>query len=148
MRAAGFTLIELLVVFTLIALMAGLVPVAYQRFDEGARYRATLRALMTDLRQARQQAQVEGREIHFVVDLRRRSFGIAGARQTEVAEPLQLRAVTAASESIEPDQLAIRFLPQGGASGGSVDVLRPSGTGVRMRVEWLTGRVEQEPIAP
>ena len=44
--------------------------------------------------------------------------------------------------------LSIRFLPRGGASGGSVDIVRPSGSGVRLRVDWFTGRVEQEAIAP
>ena len=43
---------------------------------------------------------------------------------------------------------AIRFLPEGGATGGSVDIVRPSGSGVRLRVDWLSGRVEQEPITP
>ena len=39
-------------------------------------------------------------------------------------------------------------MPRGGASGGSVDLIRPSGTGVRLRVDWFSGRVEQEAIEP
>jgi general secretion pathway protein H len=65
-----------------------------------------------------------------------------------VPEPLVLRATMAAQESAGDGSMAIRFLPRGGASGGSVDVIRPSGTGVRLRVDWFSGRVEQEPIAP
>ncbi len=146
--AGGFTLIELLVVFALMALIVGLAPVAYQRLDEGARYRATLRAVIGDLRQARQLAQTGGREVRFVADVEQRKFGVEGAAFTDVAEPLELRAVTAADGSLARGQFAIRFLPQGGASGGSIDILRPSGTGTRTRVDWLTGRIEQESVAP
>ena len=41
---------------------------------------------------------------------------------------------------------AIRFLPQGGATGGSVDVLRPGVGGVRITVDWLSAAVSQTPL--
>ena len=59
---------------------------------------------------------------------------------------LELRAIMADQETAPDGRMAIRFLPRGGASGGSVDVLRPSGSGVRLRVDWFSGRVEQEPV--
>ena len=52
-RAAGFTLIELLVVFALLALIVGLVPIAFGRLHESAQYRDTVRAVLTELRAAR-----------------------------------------------------------------------------------------------
>ncbi len=42
----------------------------------------------------------------------------------------------------------IRFLPGGGATGGSIDVIRASGAGTRLRVEWLSGRVTRESLPP
>ena len=147
-RAAGFTLIELLVVFALLALIVGLVPIAFNRLHESAQYRDTVRAVLTDLRAARALAQSSGSEVRFAVNLPARSFGVEGAAPQHVPEPLQLRAVMAADETGADGSLAIRFLPRGGASGGSVDLIRPSGSGVRLRVDWFSGRVEQEPIAP
>lgn len=147
-RASGFTLIELLVVFALIALIAGLVPIAFNRLHESAQYRDTVRAVLTDLRAARAQAQSSGAEVRFAVNPQARTFGVEGAPVQHVPEPLVLRAVMAAEESGTDGSLAIRFLPRGGASGGSVDLIRPSGTGVRLRVDWFSGRVEQEPITP
>ncbi|MCL1961100.1 MAG: GspH/FimT family pseudopilin [Desulfovibrionaceae bacterium] len=144
----GFTLIELLVVIAIMALVAGLVPMAFGRLHESAQYRDAVRAVLTDMRAARQQAQSQGQEVRFAVHLAQRSFGIEGGPQYEVPEPLQLRAVMAAEESGADGGMAIRFLPRGGASGGSVDVIRPSGDGVRLRVDWFSGRVEQEPIGP
>ena len=147
-RAAGFTLIELLVVFALIALIVGLVPIAFGRLHESAQYRDTVRAVLTELRAARALAQSSGADVRFAVNLPARSFGVEGAPPQHVPEPLVLRAVMAAEESGADGSLAIRFLPRGGASGGSVDLIRPSGSGVRLRVDWFSGRVEQEPVAP
>ena len=63
-------------------------------------------------------------------------------------KPLGLRAVMAGEESTGDGRMAIRFLPRGGATGGSLDLIRPSGSGVRLRVDWFSGRVEQEAIHP
>jgi general secretion pathway protein H len=147
-RAGGFTLVEILVVFTLIALIVGLTPMAYGSLQAGAQYRDTVRAALTDMRAARQQAMAGGVETRFAVDLRARTFGVAGGAAHEAPPPLTLRAVMAGQEAGTDGQMSIRFLPRGGASGGSLDIIRPSGTGVRLRVDWFTGRVEQEAIAP
>jgi len=146
--ARGFTLVELLVVFALLALLVGLVPIAFGRLHESAQYRDTVRAVLTDMRAARQLAQSQGTETRFAVHLPSRTFGVVGGARHEVPEPLALHAVMAAEEAGADGSLSIRFLPRGGASGGSVDIVRPSGSGVRLRVDWFTGRVEQEAIAP
>jgi general secretion pathway protein H len=144
----GFTLVELLVVIAIMALIVGLMPVAFGRLHESAQYRDTVRAVLADMRAARQQALVEGSEVRFAVNLQQRRFGVEGGPQREVPEPLELRAVMAASETGGDGSMAVRFLPRGGASGGSVDVIRPSGSGVRLRVDWFSGRIEQEPVEP
>ena len=41
----------------------------------------------------------------------------------------------------------IRFYPEGGASGGGVDIRHPAGGGVRITVDWLKGSVSQRPWA-
>jgi|GEM_PF-360276 len=148
-RGLGFTLIEVMVVITIMAIVVGLTPLAYGRLQESAQYRDTIRAALTDLRAARMQAMSEGMETRFVVDLQARTFGVADSGASyEVPKPLTLRAVMAGQETGANGQMSIRFLPRGGASGGSLDIIRPSGTGVRLRVNWFTGRVEQEAIAP
>ena len=147
-KPRGFTLIELLVVIALMALVVGLIPIAFNRLHESSQYRDTVRQVLTDMRTARQQAQSQGVETRFDVDLRARTFGVQGGAQHHVPEPLSVRAVMAAEESGGDGRMAIRFLPRGGASGGSLDLIRPSGSGVRLRVDWFSGRVEQEAINP
>lgn len=148
LAARGFTLIEILVVFALLALLLAIVPIAYDRMHQSAQYRATVRAALNELRAARHQAQSSGAEVRFAVHLGQRQFGLEGGPWHEVPEPLALRAVMAEQASGSDGSLGIRFLPGGGATGGSLDILRPSGDGVRLRVDWFSGRVEQEPAPP
>ncbi|MDD0839010.1 GspH/FimT family pseudopilin [Curvibacter sp. HBC61] len=144
----GFTLIELLVVFSIAALLVGVVPFAFSRMQESAQYRDVLRAMLSDLRQARQQARVQGREVRFRLDLPGRRFGLDGQNARDIPEPLQVRATVAGIEMSGNQVAAIRFMPEGGATGGSVDVFRPSGQGTRVRVDWLSGQISTEPIRP
>ncbi len=149
--ARGFTLIELLVVLALMALAAGALPMAFARLHEGAQYRASVRAALDAMRGARLRAMSSGAEVRFIVDLQGRRFGAEGAGSYTLPEPLEMHAVMAAQEQGTNGQeafMAVRFLPQGGASGGSLDILRPSGNGVRLRVDWFSARVQQEALQP
>jgi general secretion pathway protein H len=145
-RERGFTLIELLVVFAIMGLLIAVVPASFDRMRDGANYRDTLRTMTSDMREARYLAAAEGTEVRFVLDLKQRHFGIDGRSPRALPQALQVRA-TIASRDLGADGTAtIRFLPQGGATGGSIDVARASGAGVRLRVDWLSGQVTQAPL--
>ena len=125
-----------------------LVPVAFDRVRDSAQYRQTLRSILTDMRTARTRAMAEGREVRFKVDLAQRMYGIDGRAMRDVPSSLELKATVASIEMGQGDIAAIRFLPSGGATGGSIDVVRPSGAGVRLSVDWLSGHVAQGPLVP
>lgn len=147
-RRAGFTLVELLVALALVGLMLALVPPSLGRLRDAIQYRDTVRAVLSDLRTARQTALIEGRETRFLVDTVHNRFGLAGKPLQDLSEPLQMRATVASIEWSQDRQAAIRFLPQGGATGGSVEVVRPNGDGVRITVDWLSAAVSQTPLVP
>lgn len=143
-RQQGFTLVELLVVFAIGALLVGLMPAAYVRLQETVQYRNTVSSFMAELKAARQQARFTGVEIGFSADLPNRRYGQIGREPITISEPLQLSATVGSDDMSETRVATVWFMPDGGATGGSFDILRPSGGGTRVRVDWLTGRVAQQ----
>jgi general secretion pathway protein H len=144
--ARGFTLIELVVALAIAALAVALVPPALEKLRDGMHYRDTVRAVVTGLRAARERALTQGAEARYVVDLAGRRFGPDTGPLQPLPAPLQLRLTVAGIEWRADQVGAIRFLPQGGATGGSVDVLRADGSGVRVTVDWLSAAVSQTAI--
>ncbi len=145
--APGFTLLELLVVLAIAGLLLTVAPVAFQRLKDSADYRSTIRTMATDLASARLEAASTGREVAFGVDLQARRYGIRGRAQHPVPDSLQLRA-TVAGRELDERVAQIRFYPEGHATGGSIEVMRASGAGTRLRTDWLDGRVSLEPLLP
>jgi general secretion pathway protein H len=148
MRERGFTLVELLVVFGILALIMLLAPVAFDRLRDSAQYRDTVRTMLSQMRTARNRALLEGQEVRFNVDLRQRAYGMDDAPPHALPETVSLRAIVAGAELSPSSQAAIRFLPNGGATGGSIEIVRASGAGTRLRIDWLSGRVTQEALLP
>lgn len=146
-RTKGFTLLELLVVLAVSVLLIGLLPMAFGRLREAVEYRSTIRILRAELREARMLARMQGAEVRFTVDLEQKAFRIEGRSWHAIPEPLGLRLTLGGADWSANRSGSIRFLPGGGATGGSVDLFRPAGDGTRLQVDWLSGRVALIPLA-
>lgn len=142
----GFTLLELIVAIALAALVIAAAPGALSRAYDAMEYRSTLRQLLAGLKSARQLAMESGRPVAFVVDLRERRFGIGEALKHTLPAGLEIRLQVADREIDAQQRGAIRFYADGSATGGSIELLRASGDGLRLRVDWLLGRVSQEEL--
>lgn len=142
----GFTLIELIVVLAIAALLAGASAVAYPRFKEATQYRSTVRGVLSALISARAAAQRSGRSSAFFVDLKARSYGVDERVLGRFPDSLEVRFIIAQRELDTDQRGAVRFYASGSSTGGSVDIARTGRGGVRLRVDWLLGRVTQDPL--
>lgn len=142
----GFTLVELVVALAIAALALGAVAANHERLLQTMAYRSAVRGVLAAMHAARTEAMRAGRPAVFAVDLASRSYGVDGRLAGRLPEAVGVRVIVAGREVDAAGQGGIRFQPDGGATGGSVDLLRPQGGGVRLRVDWLFGRIEQEPI--
>jgi general secretion pathway protein H len=146
MRERGFTLVELLVVLAIAGALLAVAPTALQRYRESTDYRDTLRTIAAGLAEARNAAIAGGRVVAFSVDLAARQYGVDGGPKRELPERVVVRATVADTDLVN-DVARIRFFPGGNATGGSIEVIRPSGTGARLRTDWLDGRVSFERLS-
>ncbi|MCK0509363.1 GspH/FimT family pseudopilin [Aromatoleum anaerobium] len=144
--AGGFTLVELIVAFAVATLIMAATPLAVMKVRDAVQYRSTVRNVMSELRLARNQSVLSGRPVAFEVNVGTRQFG-TGSTGRPIPEGLGFDAVVAANEISTDGGARIRFFPDGSSTGGSVMIFRqPQGDGVRLRVDWLLGRVTQEPL--
>jgi general secretion pathway protein H len=148
-RLSGFTLLELLVVMAIGSLLVALMPTAMGKLRDTSQYRDTVRAIVVDLKLAKHQALSYGRVVVFQIDLANRKFGVVGQSFTPIPDSLEVKA-TVGTDSIadQTQQANISFMPEGGSSGGTVELVRHSGAGMRIRVDWLFGQITQDPRTP
>jgi len=146
-RGRGFTMVELLVVLAIAGALLTVAPTALHRYRDSAQYRDALRTMTAQLSEARQTAISGGRVVAFRVDLDARQFGVDGRPARDLPDGLSVRA-TVADTDLVGGVASIRFFPGGNATGGSIELIRASGAGARLRADWLDGRVTIEPLSP
>jgi general secretion pathway protein H len=141
----GFTMLELLVAMSIVGVLLAVAVPASSRFYESMQYRQAVRDVVTTLASARYSAINSGRARDVAIDPQ--ALTLTSAEQfTQLPPDFELSVRTAAELSRERAGV-IRFYPEGGSSGGGIDLQRPNGAGVRISVDWLMGRVTQEPYA-
>ena len=149
----GFTLLELMVVVAVISALLLISGPSMNRFMQTMEYRDTVRQLVSANQKARRTARATGDAVDVVIDARQNRFavtseagGLGEGDYTVLAEALEIEVVFAEEVSPGNGLGAIRYYPEGGASGGEVVIQRPTGGGVKLTVDWLIGDVRQEPL--
>ena len=137
-RAGGFTLVELMVVLVIIALVMGLVATSMSRSISGAESREAARKIIAALRYTRTQAILTKSEQRFSVNLEERSYTAPGRPQVKLPEGMEIQLTTARSEVMSDQVGSIRFFPDGGSTGGRIDLLVNEREYI-INVAWLTG---------
>ncbi len=151
MSVQGFTLLELMVAMAVVAMVAVIAAPRAFLLYEGVRYRETVRELATTATSARYRAITGGVALDLKVDPEKGRYGVVevdGVLNDDNTRLLDSRLsvqVVVAEELSAPTIVGvIRFYPDGSSSGGSITLWRESGQGMRVRVDWLLGRVTRE----
>lgn len=139
-RQRGFTLIEIVVVMVLIAGIVAIGASVIGSALPGRQLRGAASEIAGQLRFTRAQAIATGHEQVFELDLTSKRWHAADKRDGELPEDIELRVITARGESPARDVAAVRFFPDGAATGGRI-VLKIDEAAWRVDVGWLTGEV-------
>ena len=142
-RSRGFTLVEIMVVMVIIALVMGMVATSMARSISGAEARAASRKLVASLRYTRARAIIDKSEQVFAVDVEKRSYTAPGRETVELPEGVDVTITTARSEITSEAVSGIRFFPDGGSTGGHIE-LTVNDREYRVNVAWLTGETKLE----
>jgi general secretion pathway protein H len=142
-KSKGFTLVELMVVMVIVALVMGLVATSMARSISSAEARAASRKVVTYLRYTRARAILDKSEQVFLVDTENRSYQAPGRKQIALPEGVEVMITTARSELTSEAVSGIRFFPDGGSTGGHIELL-VNGREYRINVAWLTGEASLE----
>lgn len=139
---SGFTLLELLAAVSILGLMLAVAIPASARFYTSIQYHQAVRDVVTTLASARYQAIGSGRTQDVLIYPFERRIGLNGDIK-DLPEDLVMEVYSAGE--LSRDRVGvIRFYPEGGSTGGGIDLERRDGSGVRISVDWLLGRVSQE----
>ena len=138
--ARGYTLVELLVVVGLIAAALAVGAAAMHSGMPGAQLRGAARELAAQLRYTRAQAIATGQSQVFTLDARTREWKAPNRRHGSLPREVSIVATGARIEQENPDQVAVRFFPEGAATGGRI-LLKRGDAAWQVDVEWLTGQV-------
>jgi len=140
-RGAGVTMIELLIVLSIMAALAAMAAPMLSGEVSGSALKSAAREVAAGLRYARNDAVATRQETRLVFDLEGRTFRIdRDARVHVLPKKVDLKLFTAQSDIADDKTGAIRFYPDGGASGGRVTIAAGERK-YEVDVDWLTGRV-------
>jgi general secretion pathway protein H len=127
-RQHGFTLIEMIVVLAVLGLALSLVLLHGGGRSPGLEFDSAVREVAGTLRLARSRAIADDRLVTVVIAPR--SYQLDGGAAIVLPPDLSMTG-----------NGLIRFLPDGGSSGGQI-TLRMAGRAMTIDVDWLTGRVQ------
>jgi general secretion pathway protein H len=144
-RSRGFTLVELMVVMVIVALVLALVGTSMSRSISGAEARAASRKIVASLRYTRARAIIDKAEQVFKVNIEKRSYTAPGRKEVNLPEGVDVTITTARSEVTSEAVSGIRFFPDGGSTGGHIE-LTVNEKEYRVNVAWLTGETRLERV--
>ncbi len=131
---------EIIVVIGLIAVVVSFGAYAISKQLPGQQLRSSAKELAAELRFTKSQAMVTGEAQSFQINAKTREWKGPKNHSGVLPKSLEIIATTARIEQPEGDVAAIKFFPDGAATGGRI-VLQYDTAKWQVDVKWLTGEV-------
>jgi general secretion pathway protein H len=144
-RVRGVTLLEMLLVIALIAVAGLLAAGVLTGGIDGMRLRSSAKQIASQLRFTRTQALASGQPQRFTLDPVTRRWQAASGHQGDIPPGLDIRFTGARQVQRREQEGAIVFFPEGGATGGRIELQARQSTW-RIDVSWVTGEVSVRPL--
>lgn len=138
--ARGFSLLEIIVVVGMIALLMSFAAYTLSKQLPGQQLRSSAKELAAELRFTKSLAMVTGEAQSFKINAKTREWSGPKNHSGVMPKSLDIIATTARIEQPEEDVAAIKFFPDGAATGGRI-VLQHDTAKWQVDVKWLTGEV-------
>ncbi len=138
----GFTMLELIAAISIAAMVLAVSVPVTGRMYQSVQYSQAVRNVVTLLQSARYSAINKGRAQDVEINSKTNTLRL-NDKQQQLPDGFKVFVHTA-QELNKRDSGVIRFYPEGGSSGGGVDIESPTGVGVKIGVDWLIGGVTQE----
>lgn len=138
----AFSLVELVVAISIVGILLATSVPASVRFYESIQYRQAIRGVITLLASARFKAVNSGTAQDVLINPQTKVLRLNDHVQ-QLPDKFRI-VVSSAAEVNRESEAVIRFYPDGGSSGGDIEIAQPSGAGVKISVDWLVGRVTHE----
>jgi general secretion pathway protein H len=139
-RDAGFTLIEVLVVVAVLGLAMSLVAARGPMRSRAMDMQAVVEQVAQAARLAHARAIAQNRIARLVLDIPAHSLRIDNGRPMVLPASMTIAMTAVAGESGGGTLAAIRFNPDGSATGGQIE-LADGPRRALVGVDWLTGRI-------
>lgn len=134
-----------MVVLGIVALLMAFAIPSSSRFYYSMQYQRSVHDVVTMLASARRLAVSTGKAQDVVINPQTNEFRL-NEQQKELPSELEIAVHSAREVNLENSGV-IRFYPEGGSSGGAVDIVRSGRGGVRVSIDWLIGTIRQEKYA-
>ena len=118
--ARGFSLLEIIVVVGMIAVVMSFAAYTLSNQLPGQKLRASAKELAAELRFTKSQAMLTGEARSFQINVKTGEWKGAKNHSGTLPKSLEVIATTARREQPENDIAAIKFFPDGAATGGRI----------------------------
>jgi len=139
-RESGFSLLEVVVAFTIATLAITIIGVSFARSSAGMRFDDSVQHLVLALKEAQTRSLRSGRDVALVLDIDERTFAVGDGPSVALPADVGLRVIFAYESSTVERNPAFVFSPDGGATGGSIELLEQERT-TAIWIDWLTGSI-------